>query len=200
MSDEDGFESERTWLRRAAVMVRREPDLRWKAPGLLFAGLVGGALVNAYEYGIETGVVLDGLGWGIVAGLAMVFIMLDSRMESVFPEYGDDDETEESDDSLRAKYVRGEIDHETFRRRLDAKLREPMDESADTANAPEAVGQTAGTSSDTSTDASGPVETLQDRFARGEIDEQEYRDRLATLRETGVIETADEADSVGERV
>lgn len=200
MSDEDGFESERTWLRRAAVLVRREPDLRWKAPGLLLAGFVGGPLVNAFEYGVEAGVLIDGLGWGAVAGLAMVFIMLDSRMESVFPEYGDDEETEESDDSLRAKYVRGEIDHETFRRRLDAKLREPMDESADDANAPEAVGLEAETGSDASTDASGAVETLQERFARGEIDEAEYRDRLATLRETGAVETTDEADSVGERV
>lgn len=34
---------------------------------------------------------------------------------------------------------------------------------------------------------SGPERTLAERFARGEIDEDEYQQRLAVLRETGTI-------------
>ena len=158
----DDFSDERQWLRRAALLVNRESDLRRQIGVILLGGVVLMPALNALDYGLSLGVVLEGIGIGLFAGLMLVFLTINNRMESVFPEYGDDDEeTEDADDSLRAQYVRGEIDHETFKRRLDGKLREPQGGAEESAEA-----------------------ILRAQFARGELSESAYRDRLATLRET----------------
>jgi uncharacterized membrane protein len=107
--------------------------------------------------------------------------MILARMEAFFPEYGDDDaESEDADNSLREKYIRGEIDHETFKRRLDQKLSAPVDNSIAPEHESDPVDQTTATDSETP-DA---VALLRTRYAQGEIDEQEYKQRLATLQES----------------
>jgi|GEM_PF-2976576 len=159
----DDLADEREWLRRAAVLVNRESDLRRQIGLFLAGGAVLGPVVNVLEYSLTLGVVFEGIGSGLLVASILAFLTINNRMESVFPEYGDDDEESETDadDSLRARYVRGEIDHETFKRRLDEKLREP---EGDTDESAEAV--------------------LREQFARGEVSESAYHDRLATLRET----------------
>ncbi|ERH13578.1 MAG: putative membrane protein (DUF2078), partial [halophilic archaeon J07HB67] len=123
----DDFADERQWLRRAALLLNREPDLRRQAGLFLAGGTVLGPVLGVLEESLMLGVVLEGVGSGLLVGLVLVFLTINNRMESVFPEYGDDDDESEADadDSLRARYVRGEIDHETFNRRLDETLREP---------------------------------------------------------------------------
>lgn len=158
----DDLSDERQWLRRAALLVNRESDLRRQVGLFLAGGAVLGPIVNVLEYSLTLGVVLEGVGSGLFVAFILAFLTINNRMESVFPEYGDDDEeTEDADDSLRAQYVRGEIDHETFKRRLDGKLREPQGGAEESAEA-----------------------ILREQFARGEVSESAYRDRLATLRET----------------
>jgi uncharacterized membrane protein len=158
----DDLSDERQWLRRAALLVNRESDLRRQVGLFLAGGAVLGPILNVLEYSLTLGVVLEGVGSGLFVAFILAFLTINNRMESVFPEYGDDDEeTEDADDSLRAQYVRGEIDHETFKRRLDGKLREPQGGTEESAEA-----------------------ILRAQFARGELSESAYRDRLATLRET----------------
>lgn len=157
----DDLSDERQWLRRAALLVNRESDLRRQIGVILLGGVVLMSALNALDYGLSLGVVPEGIGIGLFAGLMLVFLTINNRIESVFPEYGDDEETEDADDSLRAQYVRGEIDHETFKRRLDGKLREPQGGAEESAEA-----------------------ILKAQFARGEVSESACRDRLATLRET----------------
>lgn len=157
----DDLSDERQWLRRAALLVNRESNLRRQVGLFLVAGAVLGPVVNVVEHSLTLAAVLEGVGSGLFVACILVFLTINNRMESVFPEYGDD-ETEDADDSLRAQYVRGEIDHETFKRRLDGKLREPHGNSDESAEA-----------------------ILREQFARGEVSESAYRDRLATLRETG---------------
>jgi|APHM01.1.fsa_nt_gi Predicted membrane protein (DUF2078). len=156
----DEFADERQWLRRAALLLNRESDLRRQVGLFLAGGAVLGPVVNVLEYSLTLGVLLEGVSTGLLIGLILVFLTIQNRMTSVFPEYGDDDNESEVNDSLRARYVRGEIDHERFKRRLDDKLPPggDTDESAET--------------------------LLRRQFARGEVSESEYRDRLDTLRET----------------
>jgi uncharacterized membrane protein len=156
----DDLSDERQWLRRAALLVNRESDLRRQLGLFLVGGAVLGPVVNVVEHSLTLAAVLEGVGSGLFVACILVFLTINNRMESVFPEYGDD-EREDADDSLRAQYVRGEIDHETFKRRLDGKLREPQGNSDESAEA-----------------------ILREQFARGEVSESAYRDRLATLRET----------------
>lgn len=166
----DGLDDARQWLRRAALLVNREPELRRQTGLFLAGGVVLGPLLNVLDYSLTLGVVLRGLGWGLFVAAFFVFLAVNNRMEAVFPDHGDDETNEpEPDDSLRSRYVDGEIDHETFQRRLDEKLAEPV--RAD--GAP-----------DVEPDPEDAVGLLRARFARGEIDEATYRDRLETLRET----------------
>jgi len=99
----DNLSDERQWLRRAALLVNRESDLRRQIGVILLGGVVLMPALNALDYGLSLGVVLEGIGIGLFAGLMLVFLTINNRMESVFPEYGDDDdeETEDADDSLR---------------------------------------------------------------------------------------------------
>lgn len=172
----DDLADEREWLRRAALLVNREPALRRQIGLFLAGGAVLGPFLNVLEYSLTLGVVFRGLGWGLFVAGMLAVVTVSNRMESVFPDYGGDetDEGSEPDDSLRSRYVAGEIDHETFRRRLDEKLAEPVD----------SAGPPAEDAPDVEPDPDDPIALLRARFARGEIDEATYRDRLEILRET----------------
>lgn len=166
----DGLTDARQWLRRAATLVNREPELQRRTGLALAAGVAVGPILNVLDYGLALGVVLRGVGWGLLIGAFFVFLIVNNRMEAVFPDHGDDETDEqEPDDSLRSRYVAGEIDYETFQHRLDERLAQPVD--ADGAATAEP-------------DPADAVALLRARYARGEIDEATYRDRLETLQET----------------
>lgn len=180
MGDDGIFDDPALWTQRAFMLLRRESDLRWRTTLVFVFALVLLPAISVAEGGLGTAQLLGGLGWGAFSGFLFALITVDNRMETIFPEYGDDAEEEDADDSLRAQYVRGEIDHETFKRRLDEKLGAPADSHRPPRADPESVTQTASTGEN----QPDPVRVLQTRYANGEIDEREYKERLATIRET----------------
>jgi uncharacterized membrane protein len=164
------------WTRRALMLLRRESDLRWRAALAFVLPLVFLLLTSVADGGLGMAQLLGDIGWGLLSGVILAYIPVDNRMQTIFPDYGDDDETEDADDSLRARYVRGEIDHETFKRQLDAKLSAPADGPTATEYVRNPRAPDDGTPA--------PITSLRSRYAHGEIDEREYRERLATLQET----------------
>jgi uncharacterized membrane protein len=89
-------------------------------------------------------------------------------------------------EELQERYARGEMDLETFQRRVDRVHEEgPEVVFGDDEQDPHA-GATDG----------DPEAILQRRLARGDLSEAEYRSRVAALEETGVdvTESADEPD------
>lgn len=214
------FDNAREWVGKAAVVLRRERDLRWKLPLFFLVTLAFLTLVNVAEYGLQTSVVVDGLGGGIVFWLLLMVMFVDDRMAAVFPDHGDDQRETDAPDSLRARYVRGDVDHETFKRRLDQLLGAPADdatgvpvESAErtgerfdsrrvSEDSPDESAINRGWGDDSTTVAGShtpdPVGILQARFARGEIDEADFERRLAVIRETDDREPDESTESATE--
>ncbi|PSQ39943.1 hypothetical protein BRD13_01150 [Halobacteriales archaeon SW_5_70_135] len=112
--------------------------------------------------------------------------------------YFEDDETVAAE-RLEARYAAGEIDHEEFRRRVGPVLREgptalddgDSDGSADGDENRDGDGDGAFDAEVTSAEPDDPETILRQRFARGEIDREEYERRLTALRES----TAEERES-----
>lgn len=191
MKENGLFENPRLWKQRVLFLLRRESDLRWEIALVSLACLILIPVAFAVNYGFEIAPLIGGLGAGLFAAFYFAFILILPRMEAVFSKSDDDDAESEDDDSLRAKYVRGEIDHETFKRRLDEKLGAPADTPTATERDP--LVQTTATNSETP----DPVTLLRTRYAQGEIDEQEYNQRLATLQKSD--EDTDEETELAER-
>ncbi|PSQ58946.1 hypothetical protein BRD18_04800 [Halobacteriales archaeon SW_7_71_33] len=106
--------------------------------------------------------------------------------------YFEDDETVAAE-RLKARYAAGEIDHEEFRRRVGPVLREGPtaldDGDADGNEDRDERGAFDAVADVVDADAAGvepddPETILRQRFARGEIDREEYERRLTALRES----------------
>lgn len=143
----------------------------WIGVGLLAVLLVGPTL-GYVDHG-TVGAAVDHLFTYLLVYLLVVGAVAANRIE----EYYEGDE-EIAFAELRARYADGDIDLAEFQRRVERVFEE----------GPEAV---FGRGDDGTDDAGGigtgdgdPVAILRERFARGEIDEAEYRSRVAVLRET----------------
>lgn len=196
MGDTVFLDDPKLWVRRALTLLGREPILRWRTGGVFLLLTAVVAVMAVIESGAGLGSVLRGLGLGMLCGGWIALLEIDHRMQTIFPKYSDGEaKHEDATDSLRAKYVRGEIDHETFTGRLDAKLAAPDDSSTAIENQPDTpTSQQSGAAGDEMPD---PITLLRTRYAQGEIDEQEYKARLATLRETDT-ETAESDTTIDE--
>jgi len=126
---------------------------------------------------------VDTLSWA--AFLLVVFVGIAVKgVGRRLDEYHADDPDVESR-LLAEQYAAGDLDDEEFERRIEILL----------ADGPAAArGVDADGDDDTGSDepdADDPLAALRRRFATGEIDEAEYRSRLATLRETATDDGAD---------
>ena len=119
-----------------------------------------------------------------VCGLLVVMI----RTENYF----EDDETVAAE-RLKARYAAGEIDHEEFRRRVGPVLREGPTalDDGDSDGSADGDENREGDAEVTGVEPDDPETILRQRFARGEIDREEYERRLTALRES----TAEERES-----
>ena len=138
--------------------------------GLLVA-VVGGPLLGFVEYG-NVAQALEA-GWWLFAYVVLALVVTLERIE----EYYSEDE-EVAIEELRSQYAEGDIDLEEFQRRVDRVYEEgpgtvwAEEDSEDTGDRDEVV-----------TGDRDPAAILRERYARGEIDEAEFRRRMEVLGE-----------------
>jgi uncharacterized membrane protein len=148
-------------------------------------------LVGAFGFGVlagyhDFGTVVDALGFGGVMLLTAAFVLAVFASDRVESYYADDEDV--AVEELRARYARGEMDLETFQRRVDRVHEEgpefvwSEDEGDDQPVAEDRA------------DGDDPVAILRRRFAEGALTEEEYRSRVAALEETMDGEAGDERE------
>lgn len=124
--------------------------------------------------------VLETAGWWLFAYVVFLFLMVTSRVEDHFT-----DDEDVAVETLRSRYVAGEVGFEEFQRRLDLVY----EEGAETVwGDDEAAAPNEGDAGDRD-----PVAILRERFARGEVDEEEFRRRMEMLGEPVEETTTDDA-------
>lgn len=185
----------------------------------LLLGLLGVAVLAPAMHYLGSGTIAgsaETLGWFLLVYAYMTAMWVSTRLES----YYEDDE-ELAVEELRARYARGEFDFEEFQRLVDRVYEEGPGFVFDAdggVDGSEGGGVANGDGTDGVVDGHGtddevaavpggeppaatvgdPMEILQVRFARGELDEAEYRRRVAVLRETTDEGTGgDESDVAG---
>lgn len=142
---------------------------------LPFAGTLLVFLAAVVAVALEGGYsAVDSLTWAAFLLVVYVGIVVKGVGRRLDEYHQSDDDVESR--LLAERYAAGDLDDEEFDRRLDVLLEDgpaavrELDASDD------------GGGDDTGED--DPLATLRRRFAAGEINEDEYRSRLETLRET----------------
>jgi uncharacterized membrane protein len=157
----------------------------------LLAALIVSPVLGFLDYGTMAGAV-ETLGWGLVAYLFLAVLWVTDRIEDYYE--GDADIAVEE---LRARYARGEMDLETFQRRVDRVYEEGPEWVFEDGDGDAVAGDDDGAFGfgvvdegseehvpATRRDDEDPMDILQRRLARGEISEEEYRSRVAAIQET----------------
>ncbi len=155
-----GLRLDRVWKAIRGHNASAPDKLPWFALGLV-AAVVGGVLWGYLDASTGT---LGALSVALVVYLGVVFV---ETLFSIKSFQWDDEEM--AIRTLRSQYADGEYDLEEFERRVDRVHREgPATVLAD----------------DSAADGDrDPAAILEQRFARGEIDEDEFRQRMAVLGE-----------------
>lgn len=164
LKDEDGYHPG-----RAITAARHELDFT----DLVMHAVV--ALLFGYAYFVEGGyAVTDGLG------MVAIFLLLAgiTVTRAISDYYAHDEEL--AIKALRERYAADEISFGEFQRQVDRVVAgEDVDVFGDVDDAAGEDGPRRPASDE------DPVEILRARYARGEVDDEEFERRLARLRETG---------------
>lgn len=201
-TENDDEDDDVDWDRAKTATRTRDGSVRWRAIWRAIRGrrsehddlipwFVGFVVLVVLSV---AAVVLDG-GYSLVDSLMLTAFLLTvyglilvRNLGRRLDEYHQADTDVESR-LLADRYAAGDLDDEEFQRRIDLLVEE----------GPEAVQRVdAGSESgdDEGTADVDPLATLRESFAAGELDEDEYRARLETLRETASAGERGEADAV----
>jgi len=196
-SDDDG---DVNWDRAKVAARDRDGSVRWRGIWRAirgrrseqedmvpwFVGVVLLIVVSVVTISLDGAhTVIDGLAWGVFLLLVFGAIFLKGIGKQLDEHYADDPDVESR--LLAEQYADGDLDDEEFQRRIDLMLE-------DGPAAARAVDADDDSTDSGSGETATPLVTLRERFASGDIDESEYRNRLATLRETGDEGTRESGD------